>query len=46
MVKDVPEYKYFSTDKDNQGRMCPRGEICFRGPCVFPGYYKNAEITK
>ena len=37
---------YFSTDKDSNGKSCPRGEICFRGACVFKGYYKDLEKTQ
>lgn len=43
---DVPEMKYFSTDKDEQGNPTPRGEVLVRGANVIPGYYKNDEKSK
>jgi long-chain acyl-CoA synthetase len=42
---DVDEMDYRSTDEID-GVPHPRGEICFRGPCCFTGYFKNEEKTK
>ena len=43
---DVPEMRYTSEDKDEEGNPQPRGEIWVRGPLVIPGYYKADEKNK
>lgn len=42
---DVPEMEYLSTDKDENGILTPRGEVCLRGPGVFAGYFNDVEKT-
>jgi long-chain acyl-CoA synthetase len=43
---DVPDMLYLSTDRDHNGLPClGRGEICFRGPNTFKGYYKMPDKT-
>ena len=54
-LENVAEMGYYHTDKwhgpppgpgGGGGIPClGRGEICYRGPCVFKGYYKLADKT-
>lgn len=36
---------YLSRDRDEKGNLTPRGEVCFRGPAVFLGYFGDPERT-
>jgi len=38
----VPEMNYHADGSQPE----VRGEICFRGPCVTPGYFRAAELTR
>lgn len=43
----VPEMSYSVHDvNDKTGEIEPRGEICFKGTSVFPGYFMDPEKTK
>ena len=42
---DIPEMNYFHTDVID-GKLAPRGEICFRGPCVYNGYFRAPDLTR
>ncbi|KAF4742969.1 hypothetical protein FOZ62_030239 [Perkinsus olseni] len=50
-LADVPSMGYLSTDTQHGSKSdfisCKgRGEICYRGPCTFRGYYKMPEKTR
>jgi len=42
---DVPDMQYTTDDVDENGAPRPRGEICYRGPNTFKGYYKQPHVT-
>lgn len=43
---DVPEMNYTSEDRNEHGQVVPRGEICFKGPNCFVGYFGRPDATK
>lgn len=40
-LEDIPDMNYTAKDVDENGKSCPRGEICMRGPSIFKNYYKD-----
>jgi len=38
-LRDIPEMNYYHTNSP------PKGEVCFWGPSITTGYYKNADKT-
>lgn len=42
---DIPDMRYLSTDRDEEGNARPRGEIWVRGPNVSPGYYLAPSLS-
>lgn len=41
-LRDIPEMGYLHNNPDGTN---PKGEVCFWGPSIMPGYYKNQEKT-
>lgn len=44
-LQDVPDMDYYSTDTGEDGEPLPRGEVCYKGPPAFIGYFKEPEKT-
>lgn len=43
----VEDMNYLPTDRSHRGEPClGRGEVCFRGPGLFVGYYKMTDKTE
>jgi len=49
MLQDVPDMKYFVNPQSHKEKVDytrPRGEICYKGPSIFNGYFREPEKTQ
>jgi long-chain acyl-CoA synthetase len=44
-LQDIPEMNYTSKSRDADLTIAPCGEVCYRGPLLFSGYYKLPDKT-
>mmetsp|Transcript_33515 Transcript_33515/g.58708 ORF Transcript_33515/g.58708 Transcript_33515/m.58708 type:complete len:663 (-) Transcript_33515:23-2011(-) len=44
-LQDIPEMNYTTTSRDASMNITPCGEVCFRGPAVFSGYFRLPDKT-
>lgn len=42
---DIPEMNYTTLTRNEKMEITPCGEVCFKGPSIMPGYFKNSKVT-